>query len=361
MKKKQFLGKHTGHLTGLDIFRVWAAFTILMFHSISYAGCNYGILQPFIKMGAIFMTGFFMLSGYTLFYSYQDKNFTNIKNITLFYGKRAVAILPVYYVIAMLYILLLGKETYLQNIILAPVEILGIQSMFSSLFSVSHNDGTWFISCIISCYAVFPYIHICVKQLDKKIKLLLIIIFASVLFYSPLVVEIFNTMWIYDNPFFRILEFMIGVFLASITLNIEKEYILTRILFNKIAIVIEVVVMVAGVTVAYYLNISRDNYMLYSWICLPAFSLILPGLAYTEWKYIGKSRVLAFFSKISYCFFLAQYFVWPIIGLIKINNNIICIFYIFILCTIIACIFYYCIELPSKKYFIEKLKIKELE
>ena len=118
------------------------------------------------------MTGFFMLSGYTLFYSYQNKDFTNIKNVALFYGKRAAEILPVYYVIAVLYILLLGKETYLQNIVLAPVEILGIQSMFSSLFSVSHNGGTWFISCIIACYIVFPYIHICVKQMDRKRKLL---------------------------------------------------------------------------------------------------------------------------------------------------------------------------------------------
>jgi len=170
------------------------------------------------------------------------------------------------------------------------------------------------------------------------------------LFYSPLVVEVFNTIWIYDNPFFRILEFMIGVFLTSITLNIEKECIFTKVLFNKIAIAVEAAVMVAGITIVYYFNISRGNYMLYSWICLPMFSLMLPALAYTEWKYIGKLRILAFFSNISYCFFLAQYFVWPIIGLIE-TNNIMCIFSTFILCTIIACIFYYCIELPGKKYF----------
>ncbi len=180
------------------------------------------------------------------------------------------------------------------------------------------------------------------------------------MFYSPLVVEVFNTIWIYDNPFFRILEFMIGVFLTSITLNIEKECIFTKVLFNKIAIAVEAAVMVAGITIVYYFNISRGNYMLYSWICLPMFSLMLPALAYTEWKYIGKLRILAFFSNISYCFFLAQYFVWPIIGLIE-TNNIMCIFSTFILCTIIACIFYYCIELPGKKYFIKKLKAKELK
>ena len=141
----------------------------MLFYSAIHIGCNYGIFQPFILMGAVFMTGFFMLSGYSLYYIYEEKNLLDIKYIINFYKKRLSGIMPVYYVIAILYIIFLGRETILQNIIIAPIEILGLQSAFSSLFGYSHNGGTWFISCILLCYVFFPLIQNIVKQMEIKI------------------------------------------------------------------------------------------------------------------------------------------------------------------------------------------------
>lgn len=68
-------------LVGLDLFRIAAALIVMLFHSVIHIECNYGIFQPFILMGAVFMTGFFILSGYSLYYTYENKNLIEINNI----------------------------------------------------------------------------------------------------------------------------------------------------------------------------------------------------------------------------------------------------------------------------------------
>ena len=56
---------------GLDIFRVVSALTICMFHTTVHLDCSYGILNDFSKMGAVFMTAFFMMSGFSLFVNWS--------------------------------------------------------------------------------------------------------------------------------------------------------------------------------------------------------------------------------------------------------------------------------------------------
>ena len=60
------------------------------------------------------------------------------------------------------------------------------------------------------------------------------------------------------------------------------------------------------VTIAVRLDIAVDNYMLYSWICLPCFIVILYGLSGIESKKMSKSKILTMMSGASYVFFLAQ-------------------------------------------------------
>lgn len=66
---------------GLDVFRIASITVICAFHTIIHLGVNYGILQPFCRMGAVFMTAFFVLSGYSLFVSYSDKNVVEFLNL----------------------------------------------------------------------------------------------------------------------------------------------------------------------------------------------------------------------------------------------------------------------------------------
>ena len=58
-------------VVSLDIFRFLLAFLVFLFHSWMHIGCYYSwIFTPFISMGAIAMTAFFILSGYSLYLAY---------------------------------------------------------------------------------------------------------------------------------------------------------------------------------------------------------------------------------------------------------------------------------------------------
>lgn len=261
----------------------------------------------------------------------------DLSNITKFYKKRAIGILPMYYIAAIVCVLLICEETVLQNLVLAPVEVLGIQSVFSSLFSFSHNGGTWFVSCILLCYLVFPFIQNCVKQIkNNKTKIALLLISIGILLYAPIVIWVFEISGIYSNPFFRMLEFIIGVIIASILAENKNNSFLSKILLNKIAIIIELIILIIGITMAYKLGISPGNYMLYSWIALPIFCLMLPALAYTEWGFLDDSKIIRYMSKLSYAYFFAQFFVWSMIKYMAIENNILRIICVNAFCFCIA-------------------------
>lgn len=156
---------------GLDVLRILSAFMVCMFHTTIHLGCNYGILQGMSRSGAVFMTAFFMLSGFALFINYSGKDFSDFSQKKYFWKKRILKIYPMYIIVSSVYVflhLLFGASLY-KSIIAIPVEILGIQSVFSSLFSFSHNGGTWFISCILICYLFYPFVQGIINSL-KKVK-----------------------------------------------------------------------------------------------------------------------------------------------------------------------------------------------
>ena len=53
-----------GRAVGLDLMRISMALLVFMFHSRCHVlHCSYGFLNLFVDMGAVAMTGFFLLSG----------------------------------------------------------------------------------------------------------------------------------------------------------------------------------------------------------------------------------------------------------------------------------------------------------
>lgn len=91
---KHVLHDKTRYL-GIDVFRIALAFLIFVFHSKIHIGCSYGILDNFIGMGAIAMTGFFMMSGWLL--NKHHNQVDTVEDIWQFYRRRAGSILPLYY------------------------------------------------------------------------------------------------------------------------------------------------------------------------------------------------------------------------------------------------------------------------
>jgi len=344
--------KISRRMAGLDLFRVVAALMVLLFHCHIHHDCSFGPLTGFVSMGAIFMTGFFMLSGFVLFRTYQERELFKMDVLRNFYLKRAIGILPLYYLVSVVYVLSFGSESLFQNLVLLPIELLGLQTVFSTLFPVSHNGGTWFISCLLLAYLFFPLMQEVVKQWGTRAKLVALGVSALILFWSPMVVHTFSTDSIYSNPFFRGLEFFIGVVLASLPVNAKW-------ITSWKSFIVEAILLVVGVSVAVKLNIFVGNYMLYDWIAVPLFGCIALTLAGLKSPRLQKSAVLRYASAASYAFFLAQTFnteienwLFPLCG---IQNNVLQIAVSIVLCAVIAIALHELVEKPCTKALKKKL------
>ena len=155
------------------------------------------------------------------------KNGFYAKNeIMLFYKKRIVSIMPMYWFIALSYPIweiVINKGSVFNNLLLAPIELLGLQTVFHSIFGYAHNGGTWFVSCILFCYMFFPFVYNLVRELNIKAKVICGFTLGCILIYSPFLAEYLKIKDIYSNPYFRVLEFVIGILLCSIWFDVKDK------------------------------------------------------------------------------------------------------------------------------------------
>lgn len=61
--------KEVKRLPGLDVLRLMSVFVVFLFHSHGHIGCSYWCFNSFVNMGAVFMTAFFMSSGFLIYYT----------------------------------------------------------------------------------------------------------------------------------------------------------------------------------------------------------------------------------------------------------------------------------------------------
>lgn len=344
-------------IIGLDLFRVGLALLIFMFHSQGQFNCVYHVIYSFVSMGAIAMTGFFLLSGYVLYISYADKDLTTLNDVKQFYLKRAITILPLYFFIAVAYTIfdfIRGNASIQDYLVLFPVETFCLQSVFSSLYHNIHNRGTWFISCIMICYVIYPFLQTMLSQLSTRSKVILIIIFTFLLLYSPVVQSYFNLQSIYSNPFFRALEFSIGILLAQINSSARDNKIL-HYFRTKYSLVIAIVALITLTIFARHIGLQGD-FMLYNWIALPCFIVIIIALGYIPFTSFSMNKQIIYLSNISFAFFLIQVLpLWLVSGkicrMLGSDANLVKIIVSFSLCLLGAILVHECVEKPIAMKF----------
>ena len=344
---------------GMDVFRIIAVISVCAFHTVIHLNADYGPLRELFQMGAVFMTAFFMLSGYLLFMNYSSADLMKKKALKTFYIKRGTALLPIYYAASLIFIIL-HNEDFFSTLIISPIEILGIQTVFASLYPVTHNGGTWFISCLLICYVLYPFVQELVKQASLKTKIICIALFSFILLYSPIVEWRFETQWLYANPFFRMLEFSIGVILASLKSDIDNLSF-SSLIYRWRNFFAAYIIFILGITLAVRLKISVGNYMLYSWIGLPCFIVMILCGGGVRQKVLEASRLLRYLCELSYTFFLAQlysnYISGKIIEKYGITSNLIIILTAWSVCIVIAVALHELLEKPISK-LLKKAAVK---
>ena len=160
---------------------------------------------------------------------------------------------------------------------------------------------------------------------------------------------------IYSNPFFRGLEFFIGVLLCSLPIRAG----IAKALATWKVFVAEAVLLVAGISIAVRLNIFVGNYMLYDWIVIPLFACMILTLAGLKSPWLQGSAVLRYASAASYAFFLAQAFNTEIenwlFAVCGIQNNVLQIIMSVALCAVMAIALHELVEKPCAKVLKKKL------
>ena len=211
------------------------------------------------------------------------------------------------------------------------------------------------ISCLLFAYLAFPLMQEIVKQMSTRAKWIVLAICTAILFWSPLVVHTFKTDSIYSNPFFRGLEFFIGVLLCSLPIKAS----VAKLLATWKAFVVEILLLVAGISIAIRLHVFVGNYMLYDWIVIPLFAFMIITLAGLKSPRLQGSAVLRYASAASYAFFLAQTFNTEIenwlFATCGIQNNVLQIIMSVALCAVMAIALHELVEKPCAKVLKKKL------
>jgi len=314
-------------------------------------------------MGAIAMTGFFMLSGYSMHLSNSKSDLTKIEGVKRFYIKRLITILPLYYAVALIHIiyaLIKGRVSIVDIAILFPVEMFATQSTFTTLFPYSHNSGTWFISCIIICYLIYPFIQSILLQISNKSRILLLVILSGLLLYAPFIQHYFHldSVSIYTSPFYRLLEFTIGVIIGQLN-TLQNDNKLINVLRKPYCLVLSILLMFVIVSAGRKCGLPAD-YMLFNIVALPCFIVMIISLGSMKFKEIKDTRLLLYLSSISFTFFLCQILpLWDLsrflYDTISIESNLLKILLSFTICMLGAILIHHVVEVPVSSYFKKKL------
>lgn len=340
-----------------DVLRIICAICIFGRHAQTMAGFSFDsrLNILFINLTTDIMTTFFVLSGFSIYLSNKRKRLNSGEAIIYFYKKRAINILPVYFAIHVIYIII-NRGDILNSLIITPVEILGIQTIFNSLFTVLHNGGTWFVSCLIISYFIYPILQNVLEYLRLRSKVILLTIALLLIVYLPFVQVRFGCEGLYSNPYYRAIQFMFGVVLASLKDNLyekavkHKNYICIGVCFLCIFIV----------CVDSYKNIL----LLKNWnIIFIAIGIYLA--TFIEYDKLDNSKILRYCNKLTYGFFIWQLILWkPSLYIIEKMNLFDWEYKViipFVLLVIITIVMHELYEKPVQRFCNKKVIVRENE
>ena len=273
-------------ITNLDILRLFAAISVFIYHSHWDLGCNYGNLNYFFSQSAFFMTLFFVLSGFVLYYSCSDKEFNDINEIKCFLVKRIKTIFPLYFFINIFYLLLyLNTEMetdILLDLITFPFQFTLLQCM--GYYPYFLNTGLWFFSCIFICYLIFPFLTTIVKQLQTQ-HLIYLLLFIILLCCSIPFIGMKYGVNVYSNGFVRIWDFGVGMIYAKLYLLYKN-----KITNKKLISLTTLFVCISTFIIISYLKMYVEHVNIYQEY-LKGISIIFSGLLIFLFA-LNKSKVL---------------------------------------------------------------------
>ena len=184
-------------------------------------------------------------------------------------------------------------------------------------------------------------------------------ILSGILLYAPFIQHYFDLerVSVYTSPFYRMIEFTIGLIIAQINtsdINNKKMSIIRK----PYSLVISSILLLLGVTLGRRMGLPVD-YMLFNIVALPCFVVIIISLGNMKFDSLKDARVLLYLSSLSFTFFLCQVLhLWRIsrffYNFIGVDSNILRILISFTLCLLGSIAIHHLFEKPATAFLKKK-------
>lgn len=208
-------------LSSLDYLRGLAALGIVIYHFCSWSFGSFDSSSILSRFGLYGVSIFYMLSGLTLFYIYEDKLFVK-ESMKSFFLKRFFRIMPLLWLVTTITIVFARADFGFERI------LLNYTGVFSILAPTSYiAGGAWSIGNEIGFYLLFPL----VVFLYQRSKVMFVAIMALFLFFhlyfaffllSP-EVSIPAQWKMYIHPLNQVFFFMSGILIYFLNKTVKVE------------------------------------------------------------------------------------------------------------------------------------------
>lgn len=330
-------------LNNLQILRGISALLVCCFHfreDLNFSKLNLGELL--FSQGGVGVPVFFVISGFIMTFTTQKLNFEDgktFKKIITFYKRRIIRIVPLYYLLTFLWILIGGNillyfKGELFSRLIHSLLFLPQREMFPVLFL------GWSLNFEMFFYLIFGF-----SVLFKSKRYFLIILFFVTAYISGLLFESDRAVIQMATSILN-LYFVTGIIFALILKN--------KIIPAKIA----KFAAWAGIVLFTFMFLQifpfKNQFLSLAVISLFVFSFLLFDFS----LHLKANRFLVFVGNISYSLYLSHPFADIIFKKIKINNDILRLPYFLlkmIFVIILASFFYYFVEKKITNYLKRKL------
>ncbi len=295
-------------ISSFNILRVIFALGVLLYHTYWNFGCTYGEINNFISQSTFYMTGFFILSGFSIGYSQWNVDFFgDFETIKKYWYKRFWGIYPTYILVFLVfYVLQRTNSTVFQDFYVMPFQL--TLTFGYEFFGHLINWGAWFFSLLFFCYICSPFLIYIVKSIAKStlyIILGLFVVFLALAAFWPVMT--------YASLAIRGSEFFVGIILARIYLDYSS---LKKNRFSSITmIVVFLMLMISTFIIINYLHgfiLKREgNHTWMAGFNVIAGSIIILWCSFCEGKvieFINNNIIIRIVAKYSMEIWVGTFF-----------------------------------------------------
>ena len=301
-----------------DLIRAVSTVWIVLFHY-SYTFVQYGVGGNHIYVmmhangtwGALFVSLFFMLSGASLYYNWNDRMtfFKGKGGVLDFYKKRWLAIFPMFFIAWFVFYLMYvisfdwmwGWGGAYSKLLLT---FFGVDGYFMYRGMNYYTVGEWFLGAIIMLYVLYPLLQWCMKKIPWISTAVIVLLFGLNVARRMIPAFAAYNAWVVISDNINIITCLMSFWTGMLLVRADRR--LARKAFVIPAVIVGIIIMLIPLPVSTL--ILSPVLAVCFYIVLLSISVSLDGHR-DRWKLSAYDKVVGFFSRYSFAIFLVHHVV----------------------------------------------------